>query len=91
MGIRETPSISSMSKALNLFDKSTSSGASSGNKQDAVIQTGAANSLPWLPMKLVQSKASNFMGGGNSGSNGKSIESVSRLFCDGLYTDKWQP
>lgn len=62
-----------MSEASKLFDKS--GGAASGNKQDVV--NGAAMTV----MKLVvQSKASSFIGGGNSGGMGSLMGLVSLFF-----------
>ena len=60
-----------MSEASKLFDKS--GGAASGNKQDVV--NGAAMSVVKL---LVQSKASSYIGGGNSGGLGL-LSMVSRI------------
>ena len=67
-----------MSEASKLFDKS--GGAASGNKQDAV--NGAAMTVMKL---LVQSKASSFMGGSNSGGMSGLMGLVSRYSLrDGL-------
>ena len=62
-----------MAEATKLFDKS---GASSGNKQDAV--NGAAMTVMKL---LVQSKFSGATGGGDSGGLGSLMGLVSGL-CD---------
>jgi len=61
-----------MSEASKLFDKS--GGAASGNKQDAV--NGAAMTVVKL---LVQSKASSFMGGGDSGGMGSLMGLASKF------------
>jgi hypothetical protein len=62
-----------MSEASKLFDQS--GGAASGNKQDVV--NGAAMTAMKL---LVQSKASSFIGGGNSGGMSGLMGMVSRYY-----------